>query len=246
MDEINIEGSNFEQTIGVSKFVKLVLNNKKSNPKLGAIINVFGVNPENRRKEKVFAKVLERTKFLEFYAKTSKTISKEWIVGIPTIKFGNGIWKPNSGINLGKLKDYKKLNSYCKWDFSVKGFGELIFDLWLTKGNKQPISNDVEIMIVLEKNFNLPWEKIGNIKNFEILHNIKKKGDNSHVFAFIKKRKSNSIKLNFLELVKFCEGFLKKNLKEYNLRSIDFGPEFSNNTEIIIKLYKLVFNFKKK
>jgi len=254
LNPLKIEGSKFEVGYGYSKFVNLKINGKSYVPILSSIINTFGVDWKDKLKEKVFCKIEEMDDYLSFYTKTTDFQSSlPFIYGAPTIKLGESIWGPSSGFDLGKVKDYKKMDTSIRWDFNVKkGYSDFSYDIWLTKDKKSKNSekDDVEIMVILSSNFPFPWKKVMETNKFVMqYHNKNSKEwastDRGHVIVFFLKNKTKNYGFDIKEMIKYCEKYLKASLKDYYIRSIDIINEFSKNTEVEAKLFNLSFDFKK-
>ncbi len=251
MKKIKVSGSCFDVGQGYSKFVRLRNNNNKiENPILIAKINPFGVKEhKDRIKKNIFGKIEEKKNYLYFYSKTSNPKINGFITGVSTIILGKDIWGSEKGLELGKVKKYYQLKTSTSWDFNVsKGCADFIYDLWLNKSRKGICSaNDVEIMVWLDSNFEVPWNEIGNFKDFKVKYMIKTKKEHphdlGHTFAFILKSKTNNFNFDYMGLIKFCEKYLKIKIKDYWIRSLYLGTEFANNTEVKVQLKKAEFNF---
>ena len=250
INPIKVEGSSYDAGFGYSKFVKLKIQNKNSNPILTAKINPFGVKEwKDKTKENVFGRVEEKQNLLSFYAKTSNPEMNGFILGISTIILGEDIWGPQTGFELGQVKNYKRIKTSTKWDFKVKrGFADFVYDIWLNKNRKGGCSGqDIEIMVWLDYNFEVPWKDIGEFKDFKVKYMQKKKeehpNDLGHTFAFFLKGKKGQKDFDYKEIIDFCSNYLKKDLKNYWIRSIYLGTEFSKDTEVNVNLHRANFSF---
>ena len=116
INPIKVEGSKFETSHGYSKFVKLKFNNKTYTPIMDGIANTFGVKDHlDRINKKITIGVKEKEKYLSLHAKSSNIeLSNPFIAGGSSIILGNSIWGPYSNFELGKIKDYKKLNDIVR------------------------------------------------------------------------------------------------------------------------------------
>jgi len=246
INPIKVEGSSFDAVgYGYSKVVNLKIKNNRSNPILVAKINPFGVKEfKDRIKANIFGRVEEKQNLLSFYAKTSNPATDGWLLGISTIILGEDVWGPKSGFELGQVKNYKKIKTSTKWDFKVKeGFADFVYDIWLNKNKEGGCSKeDVEIMVWLDYNFEVPWKEIGNFKDFRVKYEKKTKDKHPHdlgnTFAFIPKNKNGKINFDYKEMIDFCSKYLKRDLKNNWIRSIYLGTEFSKNTEVKVDLLK--------
>jgi len=251
---VSIKGSKFEAVQGYSKVISLKIDNKKHTPLLSFLVNTFGIDWKDKTRKKVFCRIEDKKGYIYFHSKTSDFQPlTPWICGASTVRLGKGIWGPSSGFELGKAGDYRKMKTSVKWDFNaIKGYSDLSYDIWLTKKKESTNSEkkDVEIMVVLSSNFKFPWKKIGENDNFIILHNDKNKfehfKDKGHTITFILKKKTNRAKFDISDLIKYPSKYLKLNLKDYYLRSIDIIQEFTKNAESEVKLYNLDFDFIRK
>jgi hypothetical protein len=251
---IKVEGSNFETGYGYSRFIKLKINSKKYYPILSARANTFGVKQQDRVKEKVFCSIEEKEDHLRFFAKSGEVEAPRWICGTPTLIIGNGIWGPKNNFELGQVESYKNLKASTIWEFNPKrGHGDFAFDIWFTKKKDQSINSeekDLEIMVVLDNNFNFPWKQIDETEDFIIKHENKNENrlasDKGHCVAFILKKKTKKFDVNITELISSCKKYLRINFENYYIRSIDIINEFAKNSEIETKLYNLDFKFEKR
>ncbi len=247
LDTIKAEGASFELGYGYSKFVKMKLNGKRLTPILWCWSNMGGIkNFKDRVKEKVFGKVEEQKTFLKFYGKSKNPeLNNPFIVGYSSIKFGKSPWGPKTGVELGKVKNYKKIGFSTRWKFNLKkGHGNFTYDIWLTKKNKLgPEKTDLEIMIWLDYNFTPPYKEIGKTKEFTIKYNRYK--GKWHRIDFYLNNKSGKIDLDILELIKFCKKKINM-LDNYYIRSIELGTEFAKNSEVEAKLYELNMDFERR
>lgn len=253
INPIRVEGSgsSFDAVgYGYSKFIDLKLKNKRYKPLIVAKINPFGIKEyKDRTKANIFGKLEEKQNLLSFYAKTSNPESNGWLLGILTIIIGEDIWGPKSGFELRQVKNYNRISVSTKWDFKVSGgFADFIYDIWLNKNKEGPCSEgDVEIMVWLDYNFEVPWKLIGDFKDFKVRYEKKTKdkhpNDLGHTFAFILKNKEGKKDFDYKEMIDFCSKYLKRNLKNQWIRSIYLGTEFSKNTEVNANLYKASISF---
>ncbi|HLE06070.1 MAG TPA: hypothetical protein VI790_01855, partial [Candidatus Nanoarchaeia archaeon] len=111
-----------------------------------------------------------------------------------------------------------------------------------------PLSEeDIELMVWLDYNFDFPIKTVGEDDKFLIKY-IKKKPmlylPTYHWFTFLNKNKTGIIDFDLIELFEKCKGLI--NLKDYHIRSIELGNEYSKNTKVKTKLFKVDFNFIKK
>lgn len=228
---------------GISKFVNISFNGKKYTPVITGKANTFGIKHEDRIPKNAICRIKEQKKFLEFYAKSGKVeLNNPFIVGISMFHLGNPIWGPNTGFDLGKIKDYKSIKISPKVDFkAIKGHGNFVVDMFLTekRENKVDFKTGSEIEIWFATSFPPPGEKIAETKDFEIFYQ-KKTTETQNWFNVLPKK--NSIEL--LDVVKAIKK-KAKNIYDLNIRSLDTGSEFSTNSEIKTKLYKIDFDFKK-
>jgi hypothetical protein len=253
LDKINVYGSRFETGFGYSEIVKLKLDGETYLPVVSGLVNVFGVPFDKRDSENIFCSIVSKKNFVEFYSKCDLKKSDSWILGATTLRVGESIWGTFTGPNLGKIKNYKKLKTKIDYKLKIKrGFGDFAYDLWLTKSRNfgKADKDTVEIMIVLEKNFNnFLGEVIEETEEFQVRYQLKENKsdgvDNGHTFAFILKNKKLR-EFDILKLVNYCERKLKKKLGNYHLRSIDLVNEFSYNTEMKVDLKKLSMGMEKK
>jgi hypothetical protein len=255
INKISVGGSNFEVGFGYSKFVRLKLNNRRIIPVFSATANVFGSNKEDRTKDKIFCKIEEEKECLRLYAKSKGLDFPRWIGGAPTIRIGEGIWGPQSGLKFKQVKDYKDIQTTIDFKHEIKqGFSDLSYDIWLTKEiypvnfSETTRQEDLEIMIILDSNFKFPWKVIGETENFIIIYEDKNKNplarDRGHCVAFIPKKPTN--KFNILSLIELCSEFLKKDFSKHFIRSFDIINEFAKDTETIVKITKLDLEIKEK
>lgn len=251
MIKVEGSGSERERIKGNSKFVKLKMNGLPKKLFLWTVVNPWGIkNEEDKIKEKIFVKIADEKNGLGFYVKCSDVeIIGPFIAGYPSIRFGSGMFSPSSGLDLGKPKDYKKMLVSAEWDFNVTGFANLAFDIWLTKEKKGRLDdNDLEIMVWLDYNFGLPYQKVGENENFVIKYHKKSKeeaGSHSHWITFLAKEKSGKNQFDLLELINLCKKKIK-NIDNYYIRSIELGTEFSKKTEVKALVKKLNFDFELK
>jgi len=256
LESLSVEGSSFETGFGISKFVNLKMNEKLFKPALGVIMNTFGVEHKDRIKEKIFCSLKEKNKFLEFYCKSADVEAPRWIVGAPTLRIGNGIWSPHSNFYLGKIKDYKKIQTAIEFkSFCKKGFYDFSYDLWFTENKNQQNStfrNDLEIMIVVDSNFKFPNKgKETSYNGMRVVYHEKKPGPNRQDKAgwevsFIVPKDKPNFSFDILELVKFVSKILNKDFSRHYINSMDIIAEFAAKSEAKIELHKLDFDFLKK
>ena len=252
LNPIYVRGSKFELGYGYSNFIKLKINNKIFTPIISATANTHGLKDwKDRIKNKVFVGIEEKSKYLSFFADANEfELSGPFIAGYPSIRLGESVWGPTCGFKLGKLKNYSKMGIYSDWKFVIKkGYANLAYDIWLTKGESGPVKkNDIEIMVWLDYNFEVPHEIIKETDIFKLKY-IKKRGgqfDGVNWITFIiKKGKSNNFKFDLLDLINYCKTKIK-NIEDYYIRSIDLGVELSKNTKAEAKLYELNFDFTKR
>ena len=247
LNPLKVAGVSFELGYGYSKFVSLKINNKKFIPVLWAWPNIFSIALEDKTKEKVFAKVEEMADNLNFYgyARDVRILDHHVMIGYPSIKFGKGPWAPENSSEIGKAEKYKKMNILTKWKAHFKrGFANFTYDIWMTKSNKgKPKKDDLEVMVWLDYDHTPPYERIGETKDFIIAIAPPKKFSH-HRIDFYLKNKSRMAKFDLKELIKICKKSIKS-LDSYYIRSIELGTEFTKNTEVETKLFKLEFDFKK-
>jgi len=250
MKKINLKGSNYETARGYSKFVKLKLNGKEENPNLHMIINNFGVSREDRLAKKVKCGIVEKKDCLWFYTKAPEIKStRGFICGMPTARIGKSIWGQDSGFTIGQVKDYSKMRISTDWNFNIKnGFSEFMYNVWLTEKSTGPLTmNGMEIMIVLDKNFDIPWKDLGKFQGFNVRYRKKDfTRDKGHTFAFLLKDKVKSFDFELLDFISYCMKHIKKKGDDYHIRSIDWGIEFASKTEAELKLKKIKFDFVRK
>jgi hypothetical protein len=247
LNPLSVSGSKFELGYGFSKFISFKLNDKSYTPIVSAIVNTWGIkNQEDKIKEKVFGKIQEGKDNLHFSVDCANVeILDNFIAGYPSIRLGESIWGPSTGFKLGQVKDYKKMNISTKWKFSVDGFANFAYDIWLTKNREGPIgSEDIELMIWLDYNFDLPHKKLDETKDFIVKYHEKEAGG-KHWLTFLLKNKNGAARFDLTEIFKICKKKVK-NIDSYYIRSIDLGTEFSKNTQADVKLQKLDFDFIKK
>ena len=253
LNPIKIEGSRFEKGYGYSKFIKLKINNKLSSPVLSLSMNTWGAKDnKDRTKKKIFERIKEEKDCLSIYGESKGLEFAHWVGGMPTIRLGEGIWEPKTRLKLGQIKDYKDIKISTNWGFEAKGWGNLTFDIWLTKDEEGITKNHLEIMVFLDcTSKKAPWKEIGTFGPFNVGY-LKKgsdwEGDSTkggETIAFVLNKSTNQFKFNFMDLVKYCEKYINKKLGNYWLRSIDLGTEFAANSKVEAKIFKLDFDFKK-
>jgi hypothetical protein len=247
MKLLSLEGSNFETEIANSQIVKVILNGKDIKAKVSAMANVFGVNKEDRFKEKVLCCVKETKNSLNIYSKSTDLNFPRWIGGASTLRIGEGIWGPKSGLAFKQVKNYKKIETLIDFKQLIsQGNSNLSYDIWLTKEDSLPDrmettkQEDLEIMIILNSNFKFPWEKIMETEYFDILYENKNKNklarDKGHCVAFVTKNKMN---FDILDMISICSDKLKIDFSKHYIRSFDIIKEFAKNTESEAKITKL-------
>ncbi len=249
MTKINLQADGMKSLIGSSKLINLSINGKKSHPEITAVINPWGVKKEQLgKKENFSASIKEKAKFLEFNVEIGDVETKGYIAGYPSIIIGQSPWWPSADIKFGKISDYKKIEISTEFDFITKNNANFTYDVWLDKSKEKGLAkNSVEIMVWLDYKFTPPWESLGEFGGFNVLY--KKKGEEfyggSHVFAFFSKTKDKKISFDLKELADFCKKKVK-DIKDYNLKSIELGTEFPKNSKIQAKLYKLDITIQEK
>jgi hypothetical protein len=244
LNPLSVEGARFEMGYGFSKFVNLKLNNKEYSPVIAGWMNTWGFkHQEDRVKEKVYAIIKEQKDCLFFSIDCKDVeITGPFIAGYPSIKLGNSIWGPSTGFELGQIKDYRKMNISAKWDFKVKGNANFAFDLWLTKDKSGTVKEkDIELMIWIDYNFDLPHEKIGATKDFII--KFKEKGFNdAYWITFLANNKKGESNFDLIDIFNECKKKIA-DIEEYHIRSIELGVEFAKNTSAQVNLKKLNLDF---
>lgn len=238
INRLNVEGKN-SIGYGYSKFINLNVEGKKSTPLLVAKINPFGIKESwNVLEKQIYAKIEDKKDYLSFYAKTTNPETKGYLCGITNIVLGESVWGPQSNFNLGKVKDYSKILVNTEWEFNSKGPADLLYDVWLL--DKKLDENHVEIMVLLDHNFEPPFEDFGEFKQFKVKYERKTKEnhpyDSGHTFAFILKEKLDQTKFDLIELINYCKKRFR-NMDNFLIKSIDLGIEFSKNTEVEAKVY---------
>lgn len=256
LSPIKISGSLFETGFGISKFVKFKLNGKLYAPVMGGIMNTFGVDPKDRIKDKIFCSLEEKSKFLEFYSKSGDIECPRWIAAAPTLRIGEGLWSPSSNFYLGKVKDYKKMQTTIKFkSIPTKGFFDFSYDLWFTKKEHQKnLTNneDLEIMIVIDSNFKFPNKgRETEYNGMRVVYHQKKQGSNRQdnkgwEVSFIVSPSHKSLSFDIMDLLKFSSKLTKINFTNHYISSLDIINEFASNSEVKIELTDLEFDFVKK
>lgn len=250
MKLLYLEGSNFETEIANSEIVKVILNGKNIKAKVSAMANVFGVDKVDRLKEKVLCCIKETKNSLSIYSKSADLTFPRWIGGASTLRIGEGIWGPKSGLTFKQVKEYKKIETDIDFKHLINsGSSNLSYDIWLTKKESLPDKmettkqEDLEIMIILNSNFKFPWEKIMENEEFCILYQNKNKNelarDKGHCIAFIPK---NKMKFDIFNMISICSDKLKIDFFNHYIRSFDIINEFAKNTESEAIITKLEIN----
>lgn len=252
INPLKLEGSKFETSYGYSKFVKMKIGEKSYSPIITATINPWGIkNYEDKVKKNVYGKIEDSKNSLDFSINCSDVEVNGFIAGYPSIRVGETIWGPFNGFKLGRIKDYQKIKINTKFDFSIKkGFANLAYDIWLTKKKDDSLQKgDIEIMVWLDRNFDLPYEQIAETKGYVIKYVMKKPGSpgviNTHWFTFLSKNKNKESDFDLIEVIRECRKKVK-NIDYYYIRSIELGIEFSKDTKANAKLYNLNLDFKLK
>lgn len=252
INPLKLEGSKLENSYGYSKFVKMKIGEKSYFPIITATINSWGIkNYEDKIKKNVYGKIEDSKNSLDFSINCSDVEVNGFIAGYPSIIIGETIWGPFNGFKLGQIKDYKKIKIETKWDFSInKGFANFAYDIWLTKKEDGYLQKkDIEIMIWIDRNFDLPYEQIAETKDYIIKYMYKKPGSlgvtNTHWFIFLLKDKIKNYDFDIIKLIKECKKKIK-DIDSYYIRSIELGIEFSKDTKANAKLYNLNLEFETK
>jgi hypothetical protein len=246
-NKLDIEGSKYESVVGKTKFVTLKKNNQLLDENISSTTNLWGIEKDvDRIKNKVFVKIKEDKNSLIFYGKASN-IQCKTICGYPSIRIGKSPWDNRNLFEIGQVKKYDKIQIFTNWTFKVKGeSANFTYDIWLTKNeNGELTSNDIEIMIWLDKNKDVKyWKDLGNFKDFNIRF-VKKTADwnnGGFCFAFIYLNKETKRRFDLIELINYCKNEIKE-IENYYIRSIELGTEFTKNTEVQVKLKKVEVNF---
>jgi hypothetical protein len=243
---LDVVGNSQEFGYGYSKFVKLNINGKKYFPVLWSWPNFFGIDYNNRKGS--LGRIKEENSFLRIGGKSNKeNLNNSFIAGFPSIKIGTSPWGPKTGIDLGKLEDYKKLEIETKYEVKIKkGYANLTYDIWLTKKREGfPKKGDLEIMLWLKSNFlppTPPYEILGETRDFLIKY---KKSKNGQRLDFYLKGNKKNFTFDVIDLLKFSKKRVKS-IKGYYLRSIELGTELSKNSEVEAKVYNIKIEAKTK
>ncbi len=250
---IKLEGFRFESGFGYSKHVTLKMDKKKYFPILASQVINWGVKePWKLTPEQVKCKIIDKEKFLYFSALTRNLCCSSKICGFTAIKLGNPPWGPYSNFVIGQVKKWKSIKIDVEWDFKAKGITDLVFDVWITKNKTGvPKETDIELMVWLDyKNLYPFGVKKEDFQDFSVLYSSVEKTEFiphqpcGTISYFYTKNSAERIKFDMIKLIlNSVKYFGIKNIKNYWIRTIDFGVEYAKNTKAEARIYKLNYDF---
>ena len=256
INPIKLEGSKFGISLGYSKHVSLTLEGKNYFPILVAQIVNWNIKDLLQLEERNLSiKIMDKNNALNFSILTKKTphLARIPVCGCGIIKLGNSPWGPYTNFEIGKVKNWRSILVDVAWDFKASGVADLVFDSWITKNKTGlPKITDMELMVWLDyKNLYPFGEKKEESEKFSVHYSPLKKVKKflpiqkcGTVSYFYTKSSLKKISFDLIKLILNSAKYFKiKNIKNYWIRTIDFGVEYARNTKVEAKIYKLKYKF---
>ncbi len=251
---IKLIGHKFESGFGYSKHATLIINKRKYVPVLSSQVINWGIKEVWKlTPNKVICKIIDKEEYLYLSAFTRDVFCPSKICGFTTIKLGNSPWGPYSNFEIGQVKDWRSILIDTKWNFKAKGTADLIFDLWITKNKTGvPKETDIELMVWLDYNNLEAYGKFaGYLDKFEILFsNVEEKREflpelsSCGTISYYSTEPKGRIKFDLIKLILNSKRYFRiRNIKDYWIRTIDFGIEYLRNTKVEAKIYDLRYTF---